>query len=44
MNVRAFFDTKVLVYAAVGAGQDEPKRRRAMELVESMDRIPLTDH
>jgi predicted nucleic acid-binding protein len=25
------------VYAAVGAGKDEPKRRRAMELVESVD-------
>jgi len=37
MTVRAFFDTNVLVYAAVGAGRDEPKRKRAMELVESMD-------
>jgi predicted nucleic acid-binding protein len=37
MRVRAFFDTNVLVYAAVGAGKDEPKRRRAMELVESID-------
>ena len=37
MNVRAFFDTNVLVYAAVGAGKDEPKRKRAMELVESID-------
>ncbi len=37
MTVRAFFDTNVLVYAAVGAGKDEPKRKRAMELVESMD-------
>jgi predicted nucleic acid-binding protein len=37
MNVKAFFDTNVLVYAAVGAGKDEPKRRRAMELVESVD-------
>ena len=37
MNVRAFFDTNVLVYAAVGAGKDEPKRKRAMELVESTD-------
>ena len=37
MTVKAFFDTNVLVYAAVGAGKDEPKRRRAMELVESVD-------
>jgi predicted nucleic acid-binding protein len=37
MKVRAFFDTNVLVYAAVGAGKDEPKRKRAMELVESID-------
>jgi len=37
MTVRALFDTNVLVYAAVGAGKDEPKRKRAMELVESMD-------
>jgi len=37
MTVKAFFDTNVLVYAAVGAGKDEPKRKRAMELVESMD-------
>ena len=37
MTVSAFCDTNVLVYAAVGAGKDEPKRRRAMELVESID-------
>ena len=37
MSVSAFFDTNVLVYAAIGAGKDEPKRRRAMELVESTD-------
>ena len=37
MTVSAFFDTNVLVYAAVGAGKDEPKRKRAMELVESID-------
>jgi predicted nucleic acid-binding protein len=37
MNVSAFFDTNVLVYAAVGAGKDEPKRKLAMELVESTD-------
>src|SRR5215467_10232938 len=37
MIVEAFFDTNVLVYAAVGTGKDEPKRRRAMELVDSTD-------
>jgi predicted nucleic acid-binding protein len=37
MTVKAFFDTNVLVYAAVGAGKDEPKKKRSMELVESMD-------
>jgi len=37
MSVEAFFDTSVLVYAAVGAGKDEPKRKRSMELVESID-------
>jgi predicted nucleic acid-binding protein len=37
MTVEAFFDTNVLVYAAIGAGKDEPKRKRAMELVETVD-------
>jgi predicted nucleic acid-binding protein len=37
MNVSAFFDADVLVYAAAGAGKDAPKRKRAMELVESTD-------
>jgi predicted nucleic acid-binding protein len=37
MTVNAFFDTNILVYAAIGTGNDEPKRKRAMELVESMD-------
>jgi predicted nucleic acid-binding protein len=37
MNVKAFFDTNVLVYAAVGSGKDEPKRKRAIELIESTD-------
>lgn len=37
MTARVFFDTDVLVYAALGAGKDEPKRKRAMELVESTD-------
>jgi predicted nucleic acid-binding protein len=33
----AFFDTNILVYAAVGAGKDEHKRKRAVELIESTD-------
>ena len=37
MSVSAFFDTNVLVYAAIGSGKDEPKKKRAMELVESID-------
>jgi len=37
MTARVFFDTNVLVYAAVGAGKDEPKRKRAMELIETID-------
>src|ERR1035437_8632860 len=31
MTAKVFFDTNVLVYAAVGTGGDEPKRRRALE-------------
>jgi len=37
MTARVFFDTNVLVYAAVGTGKDERKRRRALELIESED-------
>jgi len=37
MAVRVFFDTNVLVYAAVGTGKNEPKRIRALELIESED-------
>jgi predicted nucleic acid-binding protein len=37
MAVRVFFDTNLLVYAAVGKGKDEPKRIRAIELIESED-------
>jgi predicted nucleic acid-binding protein len=33
MIAKAFLDTNVLVYAAVEAGKDEPKRKRAMELL-----------
>jgi predicted nucleic acid-binding protein len=35
MTANVFFDTNVLGYAAVGTGKDEPKRRRALELIES---------
>ena len=37
MTVRAFFDTNVLVYAALGTGKDESKRKRALELIASED-------
>jgi predicted nucleic acid-binding protein len=37
MTARAFFDTNVLVYAALGTGKDERKRKRALELIESED-------
>src|SRR5579863_673439 len=35
MTARVFFDTNILVYAAVGTGRDEPKRKRALELIAS---------
>lgn len=34
MRVEAFLDTNVLVYAAAGTGEEEPKRRRALQLLE----------
>ena len=37
MNASVFFDTNVLVYAAVGAGREEHKRERALELIQSED-------
>jgi predicted nucleic acid-binding protein len=37
MTASVFFDTNVLVYAAVGTGKEEHKRKRALELVESED-------
>ena len=37
MTASVFFDTNVLVYAAIETGRDERKRRRALELVESAD-------
>ena len=35
MNAKVFLDTNILVYAAVGTGLDERKRRRALEIIES---------
>ena len=37
MNAKVFFDTSVLVYAAVGTGKDESKRKRALDLIQSED-------
>ena len=37
MSVRVFFDTNILVYAAVGSGPDEAKRKRSLELIASED-------
>ena len=37
MTASVFFDTSVLVYAAIGTGKDERKRKRAVELIESED-------
>jgi len=37
MTAEVFLDSNVLVYAAVGTGEDERKRKRALELIESED-------
>ena len=37
MNAKVFFDTNVLVYAAVGTGKEEFKRKRALALIQSED-------
>jgi predicted nucleic acid-binding protein len=37
MTARVFFDTNVLVYAALGGGMDEPKRTRALALIDTED-------
>jgi predicted nucleic acid-binding protein len=37
MIARAFFDTNILVYTAVGTGDEEDKRRRALELIDTQD-------
>jgi predicted nucleic acid-binding protein len=35
MTVDSFFDTNILVYAAAGREQEEGKRQRALELIET---------
>ena|SRR2546421_13036254 len=37
MIASVFFDTNVLVYAAIGTGKDERKQKRALELIELED-------
>ena len=37
MNARIFLDTNVLVYAAAGRETDEPKYRRALELIDNQE-------
>lgn len=37
MNASVFLDTNVLVYAALGRDTEEPKRQRALELIDSED-------
>jgi predicted nucleic acid-binding protein len=37
MNVECFLDTNVLIYAAAGRDDEEQKRLRALQLVESTD-------
>lgn len=37
MTASVFLDTNILVYAAIGTGRDERKRKRALELIESED-------
>jgi predicted nucleic acid-binding protein len=37
MTAKVFFDTNVLVYAAVGTGKDESRRKRALALIEAED-------
>jgi predicted nucleic acid-binding protein len=35
MMAEVFFDTNILVYAAIGSGRDEPKRKLSLALIES---------
>lgn len=37
MTASVFFDTNVLVYAAMGTGKEELKRQRALDLIDPQD-------
>lgn len=37
MNAECFLDTNVLVYAAAGRGEEDEKRQRALQLIETAD-------
>lgn len=37
MNAECFLDTNVLVYAATGYGEEDEKRQRALQLIESTE-------
>ncbi len=37
MNASVFFDTNILVYAAIGTGKDQGKHERALDLIQSED-------
>ena len=37
MNAEVFFDTNVLVYAAIRTGKEERKRERSLDLIKSED-------
>jgi predicted nucleic acid-binding protein len=37
MTAKVFLDTNILVYAAVGTGKYDHKRKRALELIETED-------
>jgi predicted nucleic acid-binding protein len=37
MNAKVFFDTNILVYAALGSGKEEHKRKRAVQLIQAED-------
>jgi predicted nucleic acid-binding protein len=37
MTARVFFDTNVLVYAAIGTGREESKKQRALALMDAED-------
>lgn len=37
MTVESFLDSNVIVYAAVGRGAEEAKRRRALQLIDDED-------